>query len=178
MIERNFFTDYFQKISKLTENFDNKKFNTIINRIKKLNKKNKIVLIGNGGSSSIASHVATDLTKISKIRSITFNETNLITCFSNDYGYENWASQAIKNFVLDEDICILISSSGNSKNLINAGKMCKSKKIFLITLTGFKKNNPLSKLGNVNLWVNSKHYNYVEMTHHNWLVALSDYLAK
>ena len=54
----------------------------------------------------------------------------------------------------------------------------KKKKIFLITLSGFKSNNPLRKLGNINLWVNSNHYNYVEMTHHIWLVSLSDYLAK
>jgi len=46
------------------------------------------------------------------------------------------------------------------------------------TLTGFEKNNPLSKLGNINFWVNSKRYNIVEMVHHTWLVALADSLIK
>jgi D-sedoheptulose 7-phosphate isomerase len=131
-----------------------------------------------GGSASIANHVATDLTKISKIRSITFNESNLITCFANDYGYENWVSKGIEKFSIPGDICILISSSGESKNIINAAKECRRKKIYLITLSGFKSNNPLRKLGNINLWVNSNHYNYIEMTHHIWLVSLADRLAK
>ncbi len=47
----------------------------------------KIILMGNGASASIASHVAVDLTKAAGIRSINFNEANLITCLANDYGY-------------------------------------------------------------------------------------------
>ena len=173
----NFFNEYYLNISKYTKNFDKKKFDIIIKKIRKLKKKNKIILAGNGGSASIANHVATDLTKIAKIRSTTFNESNLITCFANDYGYENWVSKGIEKFGIPGDICILISSSGQSKNMINAAKECKRKKIFLITLSGFKSNNPLRKLGNINLWVNSNHYNYVEMTHHIWLVSIADYLS-
>ena len=177
-MKHSFFNEYYLSISKHTQNFDKKKFFTIIKKIRKLNKRNKIILAGNGGSASIANHVATDLTKISKIRSTTFNESNLITCFANDYGYEKWVSKGIEKFGIPGDICILVSSSGQSKNMIYAAKECKRKKIFLITLSGFNSNNPLRKLGNINLWVNSNHYNYVEMTHHIWLVSLSDYLAK
>ena len=177
-MKKNFFDKYYLDLSKLTQNFEKKKFNAIINKIKKLKKNNKIILAGNGGSASIANHVATDLTKIAKVRSTTFNESNLITCFANDYGYEKWVSKGIEKFGISGDMCILVSSSGKSKNMINAAKECKKKKIFLITLSGFKSNNPLRKLGNINLWVNSNHYNYVEMTHHIWLVSLSDYLAK
>ena len=150
----------------------------IIDQLKKLKKNNKLILAGNGGSASIANHVAVDFTKIAGIRSITFNESNLITCFANDYGYENWVSQSLKNYAIKGDMCILISSSGKSKNIINAAKECKKKNIFLITLTGFDVNNPLKKMGNINLWVNSKKYNYVEMTHHVWLVSLADYLSE
>lgn len=177
-MKKNFFDKYYLDLSKLTQNFEKKKFNAIINKIKKLKKNNKIILAGNGGSASIANHVATDLTKIAKVRSTTFNESNLITCFANDYGYEKWVSKGIEKFCISGDMCILVSSSGKSKNMINAAKECKKKKIFLITLSGFKSNNPLRKLGNINLWVNSNQYNYVEMTHHIWLVSLSDYLAK
>jgi D-sedoheptulose 7-phosphate isomerase len=177
-MKKNFFNNYFDDIYYQLNNFEEKKFNNICKKLKNINKKNKIILAGNGGSASIANHVATDLTKISKIRSITFNESNLITCFANDYGYENWVSKGIEKFSIPGDICILISSSGESKNIINAAKECRRKKIYLITLSGFKSNNPLRKLGNINLWVNSNHYNYIEMTHHIWLVSLADRLAK
>ena len=177
-MNKKFFNNYFNDIYRHLTNFEEKKLKIIYKKLKNINKNNKIIIAGNGGSASIANHVATDFTKISKIRSTTFNESNLITCFANDYGYEKWVSKGIEKFGIPGDICILISSSGQSKNMINAAKECKRKKIFLITLSGFKSNNPLRKLGNINLWVNSNHYNYVEMTHHIWLVSLSDYLAK
>ena len=129
-MNNNFFDEYYLKISNYTQNFDKKKIFNIIKKIRKLNKRNKIILAGNGGSASIANHVATDLTKIAKIRSITFNESNLITCFANDYGYEKWVSKGIEKFGLPGDICILVSSSGQSKNMINAAKECKRKKYF------------------------------------------------
>ena len=127
-MKKNFFDKYYLDLSKLTQNFEKKKFNAIINKIKKLKKNNKIILAGNGGSASIANHVATDLTKIAKVRSTTFNESNLITCFANDYGYEKWVSKGIEKFGISGDMCILVSSSGKSKNMINAAKECKKKK--------------------------------------------------
>ena len=155
-----------------------KKIIEISEKLKKLGKKNKVIIAGNGGSASIAAHTAVDLTKISKIRSITFNEPNLITCFANDYGYENWLSKSIEEYMFEGDICILISSSGKSKNIINAAKACKKKNNFLITLSGFESTNPLRKLGDINLWVNSKTYNFIEMAHHIWLVSISDFIKK
>ena len=128
MKKKNFFPNYYNDISNFIQNCDFQNIIKASDKIKKIKKKNKLFLIGNGGSSSIASHVATDLTKISNIRSVTFNETNLITCFSNDYGYENWASKAIDKFGIENDICILISSSGKSQNIINAANQCKKKK--------------------------------------------------
>ena len=54
----------------------------------------KVIIAGNGGSAAMASHVAVDFTKAAGIRAINFNEADLITCFSNDYGYEHWVAQA------------------------------------------------------------------------------------
>ena len=47
----------------------------------------KIILVGNGGSAAMASHVSVDLTKSCKIRAINFNEADLLTCFSNDFNF-------------------------------------------------------------------------------------------
>ena len=74
-----------------------------------------------------------------------------------------------------DDVLILISSSGKSKNMINACKAAKNKKISkIITFTGHEQNNPLSKLGDINLWINSKAYNFVENAHQVWLLAICD----
>ena len=73
---------------------------------------------------------------------------------------------------------ILISSSGKSPNILNAAKFAIQNKIKLITLTGFDSSNPISKLGNINYWVDSNSYNIVEMTHHIWLLSFVDYIVE
>ena len=135
----------------------------------------KVMIFGNGGSAAIASHVSVDLTKNANIRSVNFNEADLITCFANDYGYEKWVEKAIDFYADDKDVLILISSSGKSPNMINACRAARNKKISkIITFTGHENNNPLSKLGDINLWIDSKAYNFVENTHQVWLLTIVD----
>ncbi len=135
----------------------------------------KTMIFGNGGSAAIASHVSVDLTKNAGIRSVNYNEADLITCFSNDYGFERWIEKTIELYGKNKDALILISSSGKSPNMINACKAARNVKISkIITLTGHEKNNPLSKLGDINLWINSKAYNFIENTHQLWLLTLCD----
>ena len=74
------------------------------------------------------------------------------------------------------DLAILISSSGNSANIINGANKAKNMGLSVITVSGFSFDNPLRKLGDLNLWVDSTEYNIVEMTHHIWLVAIIDYI--
>ena len=137
--------------------------------------KNKIMIFGNGGSAAIASHVSVDLTKNANIRCTNYNEADLITCFANDYGYERWIEKAVDFYADQNDVLILISSSGKSKNMINACKSARNKKISkIITFTGHDKDNPLSKLGDISFWINSKAYNFVENTHQIWLLAICD----
>ena len=134
----------------------------------------KVLIFGNGGSAAIASHFSVDLTKNAKLRCLNFNEASLITCFANDYGHKNWIKEAIKAYTQKNDILILISSSGNSKNIINAAKYCNENNIPLITFSGFDKNNDLAKLGDINIHINSSNYNYIEMSHHIILVSIVD----
>ena len=137
-------------------------------------KRKKIKIIGNGGSAAIASHVSVDLTKNAGIKSINFNESDLITCLSNDFGYQKVFSKSLEFYADRGDVVIIISSSGRSKNILEAAHFCKNHKIKLFTLTGFSKSNPLRKVGNINLWVNSKAYNIVENIHQIWLLSIVD----
>jgi D-sedoheptulose 7-phosphate isomerase len=138
--------------------------------------KNKIIFLGNGGSASIASHVSVDLTKNAKIRSVNFNEPDLITCFANDFGHENWMKEALRMYSNNNDIVVLISSSGKSKNIVNAAKWCAKSNLKFITLTGNNYNNPLKKLnkGGINFWINSKAYNHIELAHLFILLSIVD----
>lgn len=134
----------------------------------------KMMLAGNGASASIASHFALDFTKQAKVRSISFNDSSLITAYGNDYGYENWVKRAIEHYAREGDALILISSSGRSPNMIKAAEQAKELAIPLATLTGFEKDNPLKSRGDINLWVNSRSYNIVESVHAFWLAAICD----
>jgi len=176
--EKFFLEKYFDNLKKLLIS-DRKIIEQLISVKKKIiltkAKNKKIIICGNGGSASIASHFSVDLSKNAKVKCINFNEANLLTCLSNDYGYEKWVEKALKIYGEKGDCLILISSSGKSKNMINAAKFAKKKKMFsIITLTGFNGKGLLSKLGNINLVVNSKSYNIVENIHQMWLLAIVD----
>jgi D-sedoheptulose 7-phosphate isomerase len=171
--------EYLNKLSNLIIDFSHEDFLKIVKILKETKKKKKkVILVGNGGSAAMASHVSVDLTKICKIRAVNFNEADLLTCFSNDYGYENWVQKALSFYADKGDLLICISSSGQSKNIINGAKFAKKIGCKVVTLTGFDKKNKVRKIGHVNLWLNSKNYNLVEMTHHIWLLSIVDFIAK
>ena len=133
------------------------------------------MIFGNGGSAAIASHFSVDVTKNAKVRCTNYNESDLLTCFSNDFGYEKWVEKAIEYYSDPNDILILISASGSSPNMINAAKHAKKKQIkSIITFTGNKNNNSLMNLGDINFWVNSSAYNHIENVHQILLLSLVD----
>ena len=174
-----YFEKYFSIIKKQLHSIDFVQLNKAISTIKKAGQlKRKIIFVGNGGSASIAGHLTVDFTNAVGIRSINFNDPGIITCFSNDYGYENWVGKALDCYANSGDILVLISSSGRSKNMLVGANKAKSLGLDIITLTGFSFDNPLRKLGNINFWVDSDKYNIVEMTHHVWLLAIVDYIIE
>lgn len=148
------------------------KLKSLFNFLSKSNK--NIFVFGNGGSAAIADHFAVDMTKNANKRTFSLNTSPLITCLSNDYGYELWMQKALEMYAQSGDIVFLISSSGNSKNVINACKYANSKNMTTITFTGFDSENPLKKNGSINFWVNSKSYNIVENIHQIWILSLVD----
>ena len=135
----------------------------------------KALVFGNGGSAAVASHFSVDLTKNAGVRCINFNEADLITCFANDYGFERWVEKAVDFYGDEGDLLIVISSSGGSKNMLNGVKAAREGKFrAVVTFSGFDKENPLRKLGDINIWMDSKAYNYVENIHQIWLLAIVD----
>ena len=125
----------------------------------------KVIIIGNGGSSAIASHTAVDLWKNGGIRAVAFNDSSLLTCISNDLGYENVFSAPVEMFADKGDLLVAISSSGKSANILKAAKTASARGCGIVTMSGFGERNPLRKGGEVNFYVPSNGYGFVETAH-------------
>lgn len=125
----------------------------------------KIMLIGNGGSAAIVSHMQNDLCDCVGVRAMVFNEAPFLTAISNDHGYETFFEQAVKLWIQKGDVLIAISSSGKSKSILNAVRTSKERGGKIITFSGFLPDNPLRQIGDINFYVSSQTYGLVETAH-------------
>lgn len=125
----------------------------------------KVVLIGNGGSAAIASHMQNDLCKAVEVRAIVFNEPSLLTALSNDYGYGCVFERSVELWANPGDLMLAISSSGQSENILRVVRASVAQKCQIITLSGFSADNPLRHMGHLNFYVPSNIYGYVELAH-------------
>lgn len=142
-------------------------------QFKRLGKK-KIFFIGNGGSAGIAQHMTADFLKNGGIRTHSMLESTIITCLGNDFGYEYIFSKQLELVADEGDLLVAISSSGNSPNIINGAMIAKEVGCKVVTFTGFKEDNKLRKIGDVNIYVPSMSYGYVESIHNKILQQIVD----
>lgn len=153
--------------------------NLIINMlIQCRNQNGAVYIVGNGGSAAIASHATIDFLNMAKMKATAMLDSAVTTCISNDYGYEYVYSKQLEKFIGPQDVLIAISSSGQSKNIINAVNVAKKNDAKVITLSGFQENNPLRQIGHYNLWLNSIDYGQVEIGHAFILHYLTDRLRE
>ena len=176
MNEDKFLTDYFNECADFISNKDVNQLCIDAKRMLLNTKESgrKVMFAGNGASASIANHASLDFTKQAKIKSVNFNESALITAFSNDFGYENWVQKAVEFYGQTGDTLILISSSGKSLNIVNAAQYARNNNINVITFTGCDSSNPVSLCGDINCWLDSKAYNIIEGVHQIWLLSICD----
>jgi len=125
----------------------------------------KIIFIGNGASASIASHMSTDFSKNGGMRAMAFNDAALLTCLSNDCGYENVFGKSVDMFADEGDILFAISSSGKSKNILNGVRSARNQGAKVVTFSGFSSENPLRQMGDINFYVPDGAYGAVEILH-------------
>ena len=113
---KRYFNQYIYTNNQILKNLNLENIDKLYEIIKNVKKnKSKIMIFGNGAGASIASHFANDLSKNTKIKCISYDSSTHLTCYANDYGYENWVKETIKIFYEMKDLIILISASGNSK---------------------------------------------------------------
>jgi D-sedoheptulose 7-phosphate isomerase len=134
-----------------------------------------IYLIGNGGSSAIASHFANDLNKttlghkgekkVRRFRAICLSDnTPVLTAWANDAGYEKIFSEQLKNFAKPHDVLVAISSSGNSPNIIEAVKTAKEMQMPVVGFIGFD-GGKVASLADAKIYIPSVKYGIVESAH-------------
>jgi D-sedoheptulose 7-phosphate isomerase len=126
---------------------------------------NKIMFVGNGGSAGICSHLAIDFSKNGGLRAMAFNDPSALTCLGNDLGYENVFAKQIEFHGRAGDLLVAISSSGRSPNILNAVKAARASNCKVVTFSGFTEDNELRAAGDVNFFVRSKEYGFVEVSH-------------
>lgn len=139
---------------------------------------NKVIVIGNGGSAAIASHVAIDLNKNAGIRALALNDASALTCLSNDYGYDKVFAKQIEYHGRPREILVAISSSGKSLNILKAVEEARLFKMYIVTFSGFEPYNQLRQAGNMNFYVPSSEYGFVELAHQIFLHAVTDALGE
>ncbi|MEL0238230.1 MAG: SIS domain-containing protein [Gammaproteobacteria bacterium] len=172
----NFYKTYYDEYFKLifSEDIEKKfeEFKKLALKVK--SKKSKLIFAGNGASASISSHGAVDFTKQAGVRSITFSDANMITAFSNDYGYDNWMVKALDLYSNPNDVLVLTSVSGESPSVVLAAQRAREAEIKVVTFSGRSPKNSLRGLGDINFWVDSNAYNIVECIHMMWITTVID----
>ena len=133
---------------------------------------NKVVFIGNGGSAAIASHFAVDYTKNGGIRSTALNDAATLTCFANDYGYEQVFAKQLEAHGRPGDVAVIVSTSGTSRNILAAAAAAKNARCDVVTFSGMRPDNALRHFGSLNFYVPAGDYGLVECAHTNLLHSM------
>ena len=84
----------------------------------------RIIILGNGGSNSVASHISQDYMKFHKKKVSILSDPSMLTMLTNDFGYENAYQKFLEYYVEKDTLVIIMSSGGESKNMLKAQNWC------------------------------------------------------
>ena len=132
----------------------------------------RIIVLGNGGSNSVASHISQDYMKFHRKKVSILSDPSMLTMLTNDFEYEYAYQKFLEYYVEKDTLVIIISSSGESKNMLRAQEWCEENKVSYGVLTGFKSDNSLKKKsthGLFNYYIDSSDYGVVECVHQIFL---------
>ena len=132
----------------------------------------RVIVLGNGGSSSVASHISQDYMKFHGKKVSILSDPSMITMLTNDFGYD-WAYQKFLEYFVESDtLVVIMSSGGESQNMINCIQWCENEEVDYGVLTGFNPENKIRTMAKNALWnyyINSDDYGVVECVHQIFL---------
>ena len=136
------------------------------------NNHKRIIILGNGGSNSVASHISQDYMKFHNKKVSILSDPSMITMLTNDFGYEFAYQKFLEYYVEDDTLVVIISSGGESPNMLKCVDWCEDKKVPYGVLTGFKSDNTIRGEASNALWnyhIASESYGVVECVHQIFL---------
>ena len=125
-----------------------------------------IFFVGNGASAAMASHFAADACKNGGLRAQAFNDAALLTCVGNDLAFDQVFAQPLARLARAGDMLIAVSSSGASPNIVRVLERARDMELKIVTVSGKGADNPARGFGDVNVYVPSARYGWVESGHH------------
>jgi D-sedoheptulose 7-phosphate isomerase len=125
-----------------------------------------IYLVGNGASAAMASHFAADACKNGGLRTQAFNDGPLLTCTGNDLAFDQVFALPLSRFARAGDMLITISSSGASANIVRVLERAREMNLRVVTLSGKRSDNPSRSFGDLNIYMPSDRYGWIESGHH------------
>lgn len=178
-----FVGDYYRRFSDALLSFDKAPLEGVLAVMDRLQRDDGVLWVaGNGGSAAISNHTCCDMTKGThtedchalRCQSLSAN-VPMLTAIGNDIGYDETFSRQVRYFVRSNDALLLVSSSGNSPNVVNACQLANQMGVETIAFVGFK-GGKLLDIAKHCVWVPVDNYGIVEDTHQSLIHVLSQYL--
>ena len=180
-----FVEDYYLNFTKAIEAFDKSPMSEVLEIFTQVAESGGTVWVaGNGGSAAISDHTVCDVTKGThscgkptvKAVSLTANGP-MLTALANDISYEEVFSKQLEFYLKPEDAVLLVSSSGNSPNVVKACEYANSRGVPTISFTGFS-GGQLKELAKVSVWIPVDNYGMTEDLHQSLIHAITQYISK
>jgi len=178
-----FVNDYYKRFIEALDSFDKTALNPVLKVFEDIALTGGTLWVaGNGGSAAISEHIVCDTTKFTytkgqpPIRSISLPSNNsMITALANDLSYEEIFSRQLEYYLKPDDAVLLVSSSGNSPNVVRACEYANSRGVPTIAFVGFE-GGKLNEIAKHSIWIPVKNYGIAEDTHQSLMHVLVQYL--
>lgn len=179
-----FVDDYYIRFSKAVLDFDKAELEPILSIFDTVTDAGGTIwMAGNGGSAGIADHSVCDIVKgtyapgKNPVRAISLSANGpLMTALGNDISYDDIYAEQLKYYLTEKDALLLVSSSGNSENVVRACALANEKDVPTIAFTGFE-GGRLKEMADHVVHVPVQNYGIVEDIHQSLIHVLTQYMA-
>jgi len=180
-----FVDDYYRRWARILESFDKAPMDGILDVFLQVAQNGSTLWVaGNGGSAAISDHAVCDTSKGTHveghppIRSVSLASNGpMITALGNDIGYEEIFRHQLMYYLQPGDAVLLVSSSGNSPNVVNACRYAKERGVPTIAFVGFK-GGELARMADHVIHIEVDNYGIAEDTHQSLMHVITQYITK
>lgn len=178
-----FVTDYYKRFAETLLTFDKGPMRDVLEVFDRVTEAGGTVWVaGNGGSAAIADHTVCDCSKGTYVeghvplKTISLaSNVPMLTALGNDISYDAVFSEQLKYYLTDKDALLVVSSSGNSPNVVNACEYANAKGVPTIAFVGFR-GGRLKEIATHVVHVEIDNYGIVEDTHQSLIHVMTQYM--